>query len=62
MKGRVDDERFADVLAQLDYQAGQAIVWRDAVTRWFHRASGIADARGRVDNYPGPDRSGVGDA
>ena len=36
-----------------DYQAGQAIVWRDAVSRWFHRASGIADARGRVDNYPG---------
>ena len=38
--------------AQLDYQTGQAIVWRDAVTRWFHRASGIADAAGRVDNYP----------
>jgi len=27
-------------------------VWRDAVTRWFHRASGVADARGRVDTYP----------
>jgi alpha-glucuronidase len=53
LKGRVDDERFNDVRAQLDYQAGQAVVWRDAVTRWFPRASGIADAHNRVDNYPG---------
>jgi alpha-glucuronidase len=52
LKGRVDDERFADVAAQLEYQAGQAIVWRDGVSRWFHRASGIGDAHGRVDNYP----------
>jgi alpha-glucuronidase len=53
LKGRVDDERFGEVRAQLDYQTGQAIVWRDAVSRWFHRASGIADAQRRVDNYPG---------
>ena len=53
LKGRIDDERFGEVRAQLDYQVGQAIVWRDAVTRWFHRASGIADALNRVDNYPG---------
>jgi alpha-glucuronidase len=53
LKGRVDDERFNEVRTQLDYQVGQAIVWRDAVARWFHRASGIADAKGRVGNYPG---------
>ncbi|MBS1859205.1 MAG: glucosiduronase [Acidobacteria bacterium] len=53
MKGRVDDQRYADVLAQLEYQAGQAIVWRDAVNDWFHRASGIADAKGRVGRHPG---------
>jgi len=53
LKGRLDDERFAEVRAQLDYQSGQAIVWRDGVSRWFHRASGIADANQRVDNYPG---------
>jgi len=41
------------VLAQLEYQAGQAVVWRDAVTEWFRRTSGIADARGRVGHYPG---------
>ena len=52
LKGRIDEERFADVTAQLTYQAGQAVVWRDAVSRWFHRASGIADASGRVGTYP----------
>jgi alpha-glucuronidase len=52
LEGRVDNQRFEDVRAQLDYQSGQAIVWRDAVTRWFHRAAGIADTRERVDHYP----------
>lgn len=53
LQGRVDDQRYRDVLAQLEYQAGQAEVWRDAVSNWFLRASGIPDARGRVGNYPG---------
>src|SRR5262249_27375818 len=29
------------------------IVWRDAVTRWFHHASGISDEANRVGVYPG---------
>jgi alpha-glucuronidase len=53
LKGRVDDRRYAEVLAQLEYQGGQAQVWRDAVAGWFHRASGIPDAKGRVGRYPG---------
>src|SRR5271157_874210 len=53
LQGRVDDERYGEVLAQLEYQAGQAQVWRDAVTTWFLRASGIPDAQGRVGHYPG---------
>jgi alpha-glucuronidase len=52
LQGRVDDERYADVLARLNYQAGHAIVWRDAVCTWFFRMSGIADAKGRVGHYP----------
>jgi alpha-glucuronidase len=51
--GRVDNQRYRDILAQLEYQAGQAEVWRDAVTRWFRRESGIADVKGRVGNDPG---------
>jgi alpha-glucuronidase len=53
LKGRVDDRRYEEVLAQLNYQAGQAIVWRDAVNGWFYKASKIPDSRGRVGNYPG---------
>jgi alpha-glucuronidase len=53
LRGLIDEQRFHDVLAQLEYQAGQAVVWRDAVTTWFARASKIADAKGRVDHYPG---------
>jgi lysophospholipase L1-like esterase len=53
LKGRIDDQRYGEVLAQLEYQAGQAQVWRDAVTMWFLRASGIPDAQGRVGHYPG---------
>ncbi len=53
LEGRIDDRRYGEVLAQLEYQAGQAQVWRDAVTNWFLRASGIPDAKARVGNYPG---------
>jgi alpha-glucuronidase len=52
LKGRVDDERFDKVLGLLQYQAGHAIVWRDAVSNWFLRMSGIPDAKERVGNYP----------
>ena len=53
LQGRVDDQRYREVLAQLEYQAGQAEVWRDAVSNWFLRASGIPDAKRRVGNYSG---------
>ncbi|MGJ5819531.1 alpha-glucuronidase family glycosyl hydrolase [Paludibaculum fermentans] len=53
LRGRVDEQRYAEVLAQLEYHAGQAQVWRDAVNNWFRRASGIADGKGRVGQHPG---------
>ena len=53
LQPHVDEPRFSEVLHQLEYQAGQAQVWRDAVTNWFARTSGIPDAQGRVGNYPG---------
>jgi len=53
LKGHIDDERYAEVLVRLQYQAGHAIVWRDAINDWFHRMSGISDQRGRVGHHPG---------
>jgi alpha-glucuronidase len=41
------------VLAKLEYQAGHAIVWRDAINNWFLWLSGIADATGRAGRFPG---------
>jgi alpha-glucuronidase len=52
LKGHVDDERYQAVLAQLRYQSGHAIVWRDAIDDWFHQISGIADEQGRVGHHP----------
>ena len=48
----VDDERYQQILDLFTYQAGHAIVWRDAVTRWFQRISGIPDKFSRVGHYP----------
>ncbi len=52
LHGRVDDDRYNEVLAQLTYQSGHALVWRDAINDWFHQISGIPDAKGRVGNHP----------
>jgi alpha-glucuronidase len=53
LHGGVDEDRYAEVLNRLEYQAGHAIVWRDAVCNWFARISGIPDQHGRVGHYPG---------
>ncbi len=52
LKGRVDSQRYDEVLRRLEYQAGHAIVWRDAVCNWFARTSGIPDELGRVGHHP----------
>lgn len=53
LKGLIDERRYQEVLAQLEYQAGQAEVWRDAVVNWFLKTSGIPDEKGRAGNHPG---------
>ena len=52
LNGLIDDERYEQTLKLFTYQAGHAIVWRDAVTKWFQKESGISDTLGRVGNYP----------
>jgi alpha-glucuronidase len=53
LKSLLDEQRYREVLAQLEYQAGQAQVWRDAVAIWFLRTSGIQEGKRRVGHYPG---------
>jgi alpha-glucuronidase len=52
LQGLIDDDRYNETLKLFTYQAGHAIVWRDAVTRWFQKESSIPDKQGRVGNYP----------
>lgn len=52
LKGKIDDERWTDQLFRQVYQAGHSIVWRDAITNFYHNLSGIPDEAGRVGNYP----------
>jgi len=53
LKGLIDEPRYDAVAAHLLYQAGHAIVWRDAINNWFLKASGIADVNGRAGHFPG---------
>ncbi len=52
LKGLIDHERYEKVLKIQRYQAAYAIVWRDAITRYFYKMSGIPDKKGRVGHYP----------
>lgn len=52
LRGHIDSERYEKVLALQQYQAGHAIVWRDAINDWFHSMSGIPDERGHVGHDP----------
>jgi alpha-glucuronidase len=53
LKDRIGPPLYDDVLARLQYQAGHAIVWRDAIVQYFLKLSGIPDEKGRAGHYPG---------
>ena len=53
LEGRIDQTLFEGVRDRLEYQAGHAIVWRDAVVQYFLRLSRIPDLQGRAGHYPG---------
>jgi alpha-glucuronidase len=52
LKGHMDDERYGDIYARLQYQAGESIVWRDAICKWIYQLSGIRDKKDRIANHP----------
>ena len=54
LQGQIDDSRYAEVLAMLEYQAREAVVWRDTICNWIHQLSGIPDPQGRVGTEPRP--------
>ena len=52
LKGKVDDQRFNEVLFRQVYQAGHSIVWRDAISEYYRNLSGIQDDAKRVGSHP----------
>lgn len=52
LSGKIDEERYNEVLRRLEYQAGHAQVWRDSICSWFLKKSGIPDARCRAGQFP----------
>jgi alpha-glucuronidase len=50
LEGHVDQERYRDILSRFEFQAGEAIKWRDAICNWIYQVSGIPDQKGRIGN------------
>ncbi len=48
LKGHIDDDRYRDILPRLEYQAAQAVIWRDAICNWIYHLSGIPDEKSRL--------------
>ena len=55
LRGHIDEERYNTVLALLQYQAGEATVWRDTICDWVYHLSGIPDQKERFGREPRPD-------
>jgi len=53
LEGHIDQKLYERMRDRLVYQAGHAIVWRDAIVQYFLKMSGIPDEKGRAGNYPG---------
>jgi alpha-glucuronidase len=53
LRGKIDPDVYDAMHNRLVYQAGHAIVWRDAVVQYFWKLSGIPDEHGRAGNFPG---------
>jgi alpha-glucuronidase len=53
IKSKIAPQLYEDIRVRLEYQAGHAIVWRDAIVQYFLKLSGIPDEQGRAGHHPG---------
>jgi len=60
LEGRVDQERYQDILARFEYQAEQAVKWRDAICGWIYSLSRIPDEKKRVAQKPFDEKGSMG--
>jgi alpha-glucuronidase len=52
LEGHVDGSRYRDILARFEFQAGEAVKWRDAICGWIYGLSRIPDQKGRSGLTP----------
>jgi alpha-glucuronidase len=48
LDGRISQKGYCDILQRFQYQAGEAVKWRDAICDWIYRLAGIPDDKGRI--------------
>jgi len=48
LDGHMDPDRYRDILARFEFQAGEAIKWRDTICNWIYRLSRVPDQKGRL--------------
>ena len=48
LEGHIDEARYRDILDRFEFQAGEAVKWRDTICSWIYTLSGIRDRKGRV--------------
>jgi alpha-glucuronidase len=48
LAGHVEPERYQDILWRFEFQAGEAVKWRDTICNWIYRLSGIPDSKRRL--------------
>ena len=46
--GHLDGTLYRDILARLEYQAKEALLWRNTICGWIFQLSGIPDKQGRA--------------
>jgi alpha-glucuronidase len=56
LEGHMDDARYRDILARFEFQAAEAIKWRDAICGWIYSLSGIPDDKRRVGVSAAPNQ------
>jgi alpha-glucuronidase len=57
LRGKIDNERFREVLEKFDDQIIQARIWRDSINNFFYKMSGIPDQKGRLQEASGDSES-----
>jgi alpha-glucuronidase len=52
LQGHIDEDHYRNILARFEFQAGEAIKWRDTINGWISHLSGIPDQTARVATQP----------